>query len=147
MVFIIPHFLVLLFGGNFMKIRAKIAKLQIHENLHKNVNENMLSFTFLYKFSCILWSAIKAANMSQQSFILLILIYLNWQSSSFRQYQFFPIWMVWMFFSQIQQASGPISRIVGKSLYSLGTRCPCTLKQLLLSKITYINTLSDLLSK
>ena len=30
---------------------------------------------------------------------------------------------------------------------SLGTRCPCTLKQLLLSKITYINTLSDLLSK
>ena len=32
-------------------------------------------------------------------------------------------------------------------LISLGTRCPCTLKQSLLSKITYINTLSDLLSK
>ena len=31
--------------------------------------------------------------------------------------------------------------------YSLGTRCPCTLKQSLLSKITYINTLSVLLSK
>ena len=24
-----------------MKIRSKIPKLQIHENLHKNVNENM----------------------------------------------------------------------------------------------------------
>ena len=34
-----------------------------------------------------------------------------------------------------------------QKLYSLGTRCPCTLKQSLLSKITYINTLSDLLSK
>ena len=34
-----------------MKIRTKIAKLQIHENLHKNVNENMFSFTFLCKFS------------------------------------------------------------------------------------------------
>ena len=32
-------------------------------------------------------------------------------------------------------------------MFSLGTRCPCTLKQSLLSKITYINTLSDLLSK
>ena len=51
MVYIIPNFLVLHFGGNFMKIEAKIAKLQIHENLHKNVNENMFSFTFLYKFS------------------------------------------------------------------------------------------------
>ena len=30
-----------------MKIQAKIAKLQMHENLHKNVNENMFSFTFL----------------------------------------------------------------------------------------------------
>ena len=30
------------FGENFMKIQTKIAKLQMHENLHKNVNENML---------------------------------------------------------------------------------------------------------
>ena len=44
-------FLVLHCGENFMKIRAKITKLQIHENLHKNVNENMYSFTFLCKFS------------------------------------------------------------------------------------------------
>ena len=53
MVYIIPNVLVVHFGGNFMKIQAKIAKLQIHENLHKNVNENVFSFTFfihiLYK--------------------------------------------------------------------------------------------------
>ena len=48
---IIPNFLVLQFGEHFMKIRTKIAKLQMHENLHKNVNENMFSFTFLCKYS------------------------------------------------------------------------------------------------
>ena len=53
MVYIITHSLVtvLHFVENFMKIRTKIAKLQMHENLHKNVNENMFSFTFLSKFS------------------------------------------------------------------------------------------------
>ena len=51
MVYIIPNFLVLQFGENFMKIGTKIAKLQMHENLHKNVNENMFSFTFLCKYS------------------------------------------------------------------------------------------------
>ena len=50
MVYIIPNFLVLHFGENFMKIRTKIAKLQMHENLHKNVNENMFSFTFYAHF-------------------------------------------------------------------------------------------------
>ena len=44
--YIIPNFLVLNFGENLMKIRTKIAKLQLQENLHKNVNENMFSFTF-----------------------------------------------------------------------------------------------------
>ena len=70
MVYIIPNFLVLQFGVNFIKIRAKIAKLQIHENLHKNVNENMFLFTFLNKCSFVLWRAIKAANMSQLNFNL-----------------------------------------------------------------------------
>ena len=42
------QFLVLHFSENFMNIRTKIAKLQMHENLHKNVNENM--FSFLYNF-------------------------------------------------------------------------------------------------
>ena len=51
MVYSILNFLVLHFGENFMKIRTKIAKLQMHENVYKNVNENMFSFTFLYKFS------------------------------------------------------------------------------------------------
>ena len=50
MVFIIPNFLVLHFGENFMKIRTKIAKLQMHENLHRYVNGNLFSFTFLCKF-------------------------------------------------------------------------------------------------
>ena len=51
MVYIILNFQVLHFGENFMKIRTKIAKLQMHENLHKNVNENRFLFTFLCKFS------------------------------------------------------------------------------------------------
>ena len=49
--YIILDFIVLHFGGNFMKIRTQIAKLQMHENLHKNVSENMFSFTFLCKLS------------------------------------------------------------------------------------------------
>ena len=35
----IPNFLVLQIGDNFMKILTKIVKLQMYENLHKNVNE------------------------------------------------------------------------------------------------------------
>ena len=52
--YIIPNLVVLHFGDKFMKIQANLAKLQMQENLHKNVNENMLSFTFLYKFSEVL---------------------------------------------------------------------------------------------
>ena len=47
MVHIIPNYLVLQFSENFMEFRTKIVKLQTHANLHKNVNENMFSFTFL----------------------------------------------------------------------------------------------------
>ena len=47
MVYIIPNFLVIHCGENFMKIWTKLVKLQMHEKLHKNVNENMFSFTFL----------------------------------------------------------------------------------------------------
>ena len=43
MMYMIPNFLVLHFGENFMIIRTKMAKLQMHENLYKNVNENMFS--------------------------------------------------------------------------------------------------------
>ena len=41
MVYMIPNFLVIHFGENFVKIQTKIPKLQMHENLHKNVNETM----------------------------------------------------------------------------------------------------------
>ena len=50
MVYFLPNFLVLHFGENFTKIQTKIAKLKRQENLHKNVNKNMFSFTFLCKF-------------------------------------------------------------------------------------------------
>ena len=48
-------------------------------------------------------------------------IHLKWRSSSFRLHQAFPIFMIQMLFSQIQQAPGPDFRKVGKSL--LGTLC------------------------
>ena len=51
MVYIILNFLVLHFGKNVMKIWTKKEKLQMHEKLNKNVNENM--------FLC---RAIKAPN-------------------------------------------------------------------------------------
>ena len=49
-VYIIPNFLALHFGENFMKIRTKIQKLKLHENLHEKC-ECTFSFTFLCKFS------------------------------------------------------------------------------------------------
>ena len=51
MVYIIPNLLALHFGKNFIKIWKKILIqiLQMYENLHKNVNGNMFSFTFLWK--------------------------------------------------------------------------------------------------
>ena len=67
MVYIITNFLVLHFGENFMKIGTKILKLQMHENLHKNVNENMFPFAYIFikNFHEFLWGAIKATNMLQ----------------------------------------------------------------------------------
>ena len=50
MVYVNPNFLVLHLGEKFVKIRTKIAKFPLHENLHKNVNENMFSFTFYANF-------------------------------------------------------------------------------------------------
>ena len=41
--YIIPKFLVLHFGENFIKSDKKITKLQMHKKLHKNVHENMFS--------------------------------------------------------------------------------------------------------
>ena len=52
-----------------MKLRTKIAKLQMHENLHKNVNENMFSFTFLCKFSGVFWRAINILQLYTAYFL------------------------------------------------------------------------------
>ena len=95
MVYIIPNFIVLLFGENFMKIKTKIAMLWKHENLHKNVELrncewytpfweffvkawkfaykcewNMYSFTFFYSnFPWVLWRTNKATNALHMLFI------------------------------------------------------------------------------
>ena len=109
MVYIIPDLLVIHFAENFMKIQTKIAKLQMHEILHKNVNENKFSFTFLYIFL----SFYEATNMLQRytsNFLYpWFLINLKLRSSSFRLHQVFPTVMVQMLFSQIQQALALIS--------------------------------------
>ena len=77
MVYIIPNFLVLHFGENFMKIRTKIAKLQMPENLYKNVNENIANFhEFLRK-------AIKATNALHCLCHIYFLIHLKWLSIFF----------------------------------------------------------------
>ena len=48
MVYIIPNFLVLHFGENFMKMRTKIAKLKMDENLYKSVNHSHFYAKFQY---------------------------------------------------------------------------------------------------
>ena len=50
MVYIMSNFLVPHFGENIMKIRTKIAKLQMHDNLHKNVNETCFHSHFYANF-------------------------------------------------------------------------------------------------
>ena len=44
MVFIIPNFFVLHFCENFMKIRTKRAKLQMHEHLYKNQGTKIFKY-------------------------------------------------------------------------------------------------------
>ena len=61
MKYIIPNFFVSDFGENFMKIQTKITKVQIHENLHENM-----------QISLVLWRAIIATKC--YSFIQLISI-------------------------------------------------------------------------
>ena len=47
MMYIFPNFLVLHFGEDFMKIQTKIAKLLMHENLHKFVNVHIFVQIFM----------------------------------------------------------------------------------------------------
>ena len=86
-----------------MKIRTKIAKLQMHENLHQNVNE-YIKATILYTANVLV------------CFLLFFVIHLKWRSSSFRLHQIFKILMVQMTFAQIQWAPDPDLRKVGNSL-------------------------------
>ena len=79
-----------------MKIRTKIAKRQIHENLHKMWMKTR--FTFLCKFSWVLWRAIKATNMLQ--------LYTA-DFNLFKMYHFFPNFDGSNAFSHIQQAKMP----------------------------------------
>ena len=70
MVHIIPYFLLLHFGENFMIIQSKIPKLQMHENFLKNVNEIMFSFTLFMQ----IFMSFYGGQLKQQicySFILL----------------------------------------------------------------------------
>ena len=52
-----------------MKIRTKIAKLQMHETLHKNVNENMFSFTFYANCHEILRGQLKRQMLCTDNFL------------------------------------------------------------------------------
>ena len=79
MAYIIPNFLVLNFGENFIKIQTKIAKLQIHENCIKMWMKTCFHSHFYANFHEFY------ERQSKQhicySFILLISIYLKRRSS------------------------------------------------------------------
>ena len=66
-----------------MKIQTKIAKIHMHENLNKNVNENMFSFTYLCTFSRFFIKVNqnnKYVTALYCSILIWFLIHLKWQS-------------------------------------------------------------------
>ena len=90
MVCIIPNFLPIHFGENFMKIPSKIPKLQMHENLHKDVNENMYSFICIHSHFYVVFMSFMVVHESNKYvtalhikfLIIWFLIHLKWRSSS-----------------------------------------------------------------
>ena len=84
MVFIIPNFLVLHFGENFYENPSKLAKLQMHEKLHKNVNENKFFFTFLCYFSLVFVKS----NQSNKYFTAFYCLFLIWFLIDFKLFLF-----------------------------------------------------------
>ena len=114
------QFLALHSGESFMKVQSKVIKLQMFENLQKSANETVIfSFTFLCKFSQVFLighESNKEVTALHCLFLIWFIIHLKWWFSSFRLHQIFPILMVQMLFSKIQQAPGPDFRKVGKSL-------------------------------
>ena len=91
MMYIIPNFLVLHFGENFMKIRTKIAKLQMHEIFIKMWIKMCFHSHFHANFREFLRRANKPITNALHClfFILCFLIHLKWQSSSLRPHQIF----------------------------------------------------------
>ena len=100
--YIIPNFLVLHFGENFM------AKLLIHENLHK-----MWMKTCIHSHFYATFHEFYEGQLKQQMPLICFLTHLKWWSSFSKNS---PISLFQMPFSQIQQAPGPDFRKVGKSL-------------------------------
>ena len=89
MVYIIPNFLVLHFGENFMKIPTNLAKLQMHENLHVLIHIFMQVFMSFYDGQ------------------------LNLQicySFTFIPYQIFPILMVQVFPPKFNRPLAPLQK-------------------------------------
>ena len=112
MVYIIPNFLVLHFGENFMKIWLKIPKLQMYENCIKKWMKTCFHSYFMQFFMSFYGGQLK--QLYTANFLYVFLINLKWLSSSS-----FPNLKVQMLFlPQIQQAPGPDFRMVGKSLPS-----------------------------
>ena len=98
----------------------------MHKKLHKNVNDNMFSFTFLCNFSCIFGLKIFISQIDTNiytnykhityfyggqlkqlytaNFLYVFLIHLKWRSSSS-----FPNLMVQLLLSQ--NSTGPLPRL------------------------------------
>ena len=96
-----------------MKIRSKVPMLQMHENLHKIVNENMFSFTFYAMFHSFIGGQLK-----QQICYSITLLTSYMALNPFKIVAVQNL-MVQMLFPQIQQAPGQLFRNVGKSLMFL----------------------------
>ena len=83
----------------------------MQEYLYKNVNENLFSFTFLFKFSWVFMNGNWCNILYPWS-----LINKKLKSISFSLNQVIPNLMVQMLFSQFEQTPDPDFRKVGKSL-------------------------------
>ena len=111
MVYIIPNWLVLHFGENFMKIWTKTAKLQMHENVNENMFSKICFHSHFYaNFHEFFYAGqlskkhVTALHISNGSPVLLDCI-------KFSKFSWSKC-----FFPQIQQAPGPNFRKVRKSL-------------------------------
>ena len=89
-----------------MKFGSKIAKLQMHEKLHKNVNENMFSFTFLCFHSHFYAIFMSFYGGQLKQLYTANFLYVFNPFKMVVQFQFSQFDGSNAFFPQIQQASG-----------------------------------------